>query len=87
MTNSVFLFGRLEGKIRNQCFRKFVCQKLTPSGDPESYETFYITHWTRDVNAHIMTIPNGRSVLITGRLEMNSSFGAVIIVEDHTLIK
>jgi len=89
MTNSVFLHGKLEGKVRNQNLRKLVCQKMIPNGAEfeESTDTYYITHWTRDLNAHIMTIPNGRTVVITGRLEVNPTFGVVIVVEDHTLIK
>ena len=87
MTNSVFLSGKLEGKVRNQGFRKLVCPKLTPTSDQDASETYYITHWSKDANAHIMTIPNGRSVVITGRLEQNPTLGVVIVVEDHTLIK
>ena len=87
MINSVFLYGKLDKKLKNAQYRKFICPDYFDKDDKALYVTYFIRHWTKSENARIMNLPNEVNVVISGRLDVDEKLGVIIVVEDHQIIK
>lgn len=82
MVSTVTIYGTILETI-NETYRFVSCESGDPLHNDSTYFKVPLIHWShsKGMNNTLMSVPEGKKVIIKGRLSSNNDYPLLVVVE------